>query len=55
MDRYLQPNSNFNRLWREYLKYGTLTISVDFDDTLYDTHKEDHSYEMVRQLVRDLK
>jgi endo-1,4-beta-D-glucanase Y len=30
-------------------------VAVDFDDTLYDFHKEGNSYEMVMQLVRDLK
>jgi len=55
MDRYLEPNANYYRLYREYLEHGTLCIGVDFDDTLYDTHHSGLSYEMVRQLVRDLK
>lgn len=54
MDRFLKPNSAYERLWAEYQKYGSLIVAVDFDDTLYDFHKQGHSYELVRQLVRDL-
>lgn len=55
MDKYLKPNSAYNRLYDEYMKYGSLIVAVDFDDTLYDFHKEGNSYEMVMQLVKDLK
>ena len=55
MDKYLQPNSAYERLWAEYNKSGSLIVCCDFDDTLYDFHKAGNSYEMVRQLVRDLK
>lgn len=55
MDKYLKENSAYERLWAEYDKYGSLIVAVDFDDTLYDFHKKGNSYEMVRQLVRDLK
>lgn len=55
MDKYLQENSSYNRLCEEYKKYGSLIVAVDFDDTVYDFHKLGHSYEKVKQLVRDLK
>lgn len=55
MDKYLQQNSAYERLWAEYNKYGSLIVAVDFDDTIFDFHKVGNSYEMVRQLVRDLK
>lgn len=55
MDKYLQPNSAYERLWAEYQKYGSLIVAVDFDDTLYDFHKVGNSYEQVIKLVRDLK
>ena len=55
MDKYLKPNSAYERLWAEYNKYGSLIVAVDFDDTVYDFHKEGNSYERVMQLVRDLK
>jgi hypothetical protein len=55
MDKYLQLNSAYDRLWAEYKKYGSLIACCDFDDTLYDFHKVGNSYEKVKQLVRDLK
>lgn len=55
MDKYLIPNSFFERLLHEYKKYGSLTISVDFDGTVHDFHKRGDKHDMVRQLVRDLK
>ena len=54
MDEFLTTNSSYLRLYNEYIKYGSLTIGVDFDGTLYDYHKTGAKYEMVRQLVRDL-
>lgn len=54
MDKYLQKDSAYNRLWAEYQKYGSLIIAVDFDDTVFDFHGTEESYEQVRQLVRDL-
>jgi len=55
MDEYLIPNASFLRLYEEYKKYGSLTIGVDFDGTIHDYHKTGATYEMVKQLVRDLK
>ena len=55
MDRYLQPNSAYDRLLAEYKQHGGLVVGVDFDGTLHDYHKVGDSHEMVRQLVRDLK
>ena len=54
MDKYLKPNSAYERLRAEYTKYGSLIVAVDYDDTLFDFHKTGDSYEMVKQLVRDL-
>lgn len=54
MDKYLKPNSAYKRLWAEYNKYGSLVVAVDYDDTLFDFHRTGSSYEMVKQLVRDL-
>lgn len=55
MDEYLKMFANQERLEQEYKKYGSLVIGVDFDSTLHDYHNTGASYEMVRQLVRDLK
>lgn len=54
MDKYLQPNSAYERLLAEYNKYGSLIVAVDLDDTLFDFHGAGHSYENLRQLIRDL-
>ena len=54
MDKYLRPNSAYDRLWAEYMKYNSLIVCCDYDDTLFDFHGTGGSYEMVHQLVRDL-
>ncbi len=55
MDKYLDPEVSYKRLYDEYKKYGSLIVAVDFDDTLYDFHKVGNSYEQMHQLVRELK
>lgn len=54
MDKYLVYDSAYDRLWAEYQKYGSLIVAVDYDDTLFDFHGTGNSYELVKQLVRDL-
>lgn len=54
MDKFLKPNAEYYRLWSIYHKHGKLVVACDFDDTLYDVHNTGESFEMVRQLVRDL-
>jgi len=54
MDKYLNPETAYQRLYREYKKYNSLIVTVDFDDTIFDFHNQGGSYEQVRQLVRDL-
>lgn len=54
MDEFLDSESSYQRLLSDYKKYGSLCVGVDFDQTLYDSHNNNKSYEMVRQLVRDL-
>jgi hydroxymethylpyrimidine pyrophosphatase-like HAD family hydrolase len=51
-DPYLNKNKAFERLLEEYKKYGKLVIATDFDDTLYDYHKKDYSYESVISLLK---
>lgn len=55
MDEYLVTGKSYLRLQKEYDNYGSLWIGFDFDNTVYDFHKIGASYEMVRQLLRDLK
>lgn len=55
MDEYLIPNSSFIRLYEEYLKYNSLIIAYDFDNTVYDFHKKGGSYTEVIKLLQSLK
>lgn len=53
-DEYLVPGKSGQRLIDEYNKYGSLTIGVDFDGTLYDYHGTGATYEQVIELLREL-
>lgn len=55
MDEFLRPNANMERIITEYIKHGSLVIAYDFDGTVHDYHKKGHTYEKVRDLIRDLK
>lgn len=51
MDEFLIPHSNFKRLYEEFKKYGSLSIGLDFDNTIYDYHKKGYKYETVIDLI----
>jgi len=55
MDEFLRPDASFNRLYEEYKKYGSLVVAYDFDGTVHDYHGTGATYEVVRQLIRELK
>jgi hydroxymethylpyrimidine pyrophosphatase-like HAD family hydrolase len=50
---YLNPNNVVERLVIEWKKYGKLVIAYDFDNTVYDYHKQGHIYDEVIQLLRE--
>lgn len=52
MDEYLVPHANFKRLYEEFKQYGSLSIGVDFDNTVNDYHKKGYTYPVVSQLLR---
>lgn len=52
MDEFLIPHSNFKRLYEEFKRYGSLSIGLDFDNTIYDFHKKGYRYETVIDLVK---
>lgn len=54
-DPYLNANESFLRLYREYVKYGSLVVAFDFDNTVYDFHKKGHVYTKVIKLLRELE
>jgi hypothetical protein len=53
-DLYLQFDNFYQRLEKEYQKYGRLIIAVDFDDTIFDTyhHGQENFEEMISLLKR---
>lgn len=55
MDFYLNPENSSNRLLDEYIKYGTVVVAFDFDDTVYDFHKKGRIYSDIIQLLQKLK
>ena len=54
MDQYLKPGASLQRLFDDYQKYGSISVGFDFDNTVYDYHKQGHTYDMVIQLLKDL-
>lgn len=55
MDEYLKPQASLCRLISEYQAYNSLVVAFDFDSTVYDFHKKGETYEMVINLIKDLK
>ncbi len=55
MDFYLDTQNSVNRLLEEYKQYGTIAVAFDFDDTVYDFHKKGRTYDLVIELLKDLK
>ena len=51
MDEFLIPNANFKRLYEEMKQYGSISIGVDFDNTIYDYHKKGYKYGTVINLL----
>ena len=52
MDFYLEEENCFNRLWDEYIKYGTLIVALDYDGTINDFHNEGMEFNDVISLIK---
>jgi hypothetical protein len=52
MDEFLIPHANFKRLYEEFKQYGSLSIGVDFDNTVHDFHKKGYKYPIVTELLK---
>lgn len=50
-DPYTDTSRCIARLIKEYKKHPRLIIAVDFDDTSFPFHGEDHTYERVFKLL----
>jgi hypothetical protein len=55
IDHFLSEENILNRLLKEYKLHKKIVIGFDFDNTVYDYHKENQSYEMVIDLLRRCK
>ncbi|WP_227493030.1 hypothetical protein [Bacillus paranthracis] len=54
-DFYLDEHNVTNRLVKEWEKYGSIVVAYDFDNTVYDYHKEGQTYVSVIQLLHECK
>jgi len=52
LDQYLNWEHQFFRLKKEYEEHGSLIVAVDFDETIYDFHKQGNTYPKVIQLLK---
>jgi FMN phosphatase YigB (HAD superfamily) len=55
IDEFLKPNASLKHLIKEYQEYKQIIIAVDFDNTLYDFHKNGSTYNQMIELVKKLK
>lgn len=55
MDYYLVDSNVVNRLVREWKEHGKLVIAYDYDNTVFDYHKEGHEYSNIPDLLRSCK
>jgi len=53
-DRYLKNEEQIQRLVSEWVKYGSLIVAYDFDNTIYDYHKKGDSYKKVMNQLKTL-
>lgn len=54
-DFYMNNSNAVDRLVEEWVKYKSLIVAYDFDNTVFDFHNEGHSYEYVINLLRECK
>lgn len=53
MNPYFYTDHCVKRLYSTYLKHENLIIALDFDSTIYDFHKEGHTYEDVINIIKE--
>ncbi|AMW61223.1 hydrolase [Bacillus phage Nigalana] len=54
MDYFMIEENAVNRLVKEWNTYGQIVVAYDFDNTVYDYHKEGHDYSEVIELIHEL-
>ncbi len=55
MDYYLNLENAYQRLLKEYKEHQSLVVAYDFDNTVYDYHKNGWQFNDVIQLLQNLK
>ena len=55
MDHYLNTENTYQRLLKEYKEHDSLVVAYDFDNTVYDYHKNGWQFNNVIQLLQNLK
>jgi hydroxymethylpyrimidine pyrophosphatase-like HAD family hydrolase len=50
---YLHDSICAGRLLDEYIKYGSLVVAYDFDNTVYDYHSKGHDYSEIVSIIRE--
>ena len=55
MDHYLNTENTYQRLLKEYKEHDFLVVAYDFDNTVYDYHKNGWQFNNVIQLLQNLK
>jgi hypothetical protein len=54
-DPFLLYANNHIRLMHDYRKHGSLIVAFDFDNTVFDYHKNGSTYPKVVELLREVK
>lgn len=52
-DPYFNTERCVNRMLGWYKKHGNLIVAFDYDDTVYDFHKQDFAYPEVTALLKE--
>ena len=52
---FLDPNLTYKRLLSEYEKYGSIVVAFDFDNTVFDYHKQGLDCTEIIDLLQKLK
>ena len=55
MDFFLDNKNCVDRLIKEWNKYGTIIVAIDYDNTVYDYYKVGHVFFDVIDLIREAK
>jgi hydroxymethylpyrimidine pyrophosphatase-like HAD family hydrolase len=52
---FLNPDNTFDRLLREYKQYGSIVVAFDFDNTVFDYHKQGLDCAEIIDLLQKMK